>query len=860
MARWSQRLTEGELLELIGAQCHWPGCGHPLTMRVNGKPVLDAEIAHIRARRPGGRRSDSSWPPEQLDGPDNLLLLCAPHHKVIDGADADAYPVELLESWKQNHLSAASHWQDWRAGTGEGHHPAPGAWRSWPTVAELDALAAGVRPSWEYGGNTLPAYVPRDLDQRLTDLLAQARTQGGMVLVTGDTACGKSRLALEAARRALPDHLVCQVPMGGLQTAITAVMHCPAPRLLWLDGLEQHDRLQGLDIAELRRYRIPVLATVHVQHLPPLTASHRTAGGNADAVLSTAVMDQASVVFVDRAWSQAEMQRARITSDPRVRSAAEQCIRRGVSEFLAAGPALRARWQAAWRIGGNPRGAALVRGALDLARTGLRGPLPDDLLTRTHRYYLADAGGDLLRPEPLEEAFAWADDSRVGMTGLLQPAAGGARRPFAGLLGEAPAQPAESVHPLVWFEALGGAHDARTAWTVASNAQREQPSIATRLWRILREAGLTSVLWHQAATLIQDDRCEEALQFLSEHTDPADAFARRLTAVSLTELDRLDEAETTCREAHALGDTDSLADLAQILAQRGHLDEAERVYQRAAQAGARDAWFNLGVLLADRGKTRQAIDAYKRAASADDRDALANLGRLLADTGKTRAAEAALREATDLGDHEAQLNLANLLKRLCRTDEALKVYQQLIEHGDARAWINLGNLHADNDQPIQAEHAYRQALEAGLSIAHYYLGRHLAAEQRWHHAAPHLRHAVNTGATDAGLHLGLALKELGETQEAKNVLSAAARAGDPLAAVAFAAIADETDADERRALLRQAVDSGDPDATLLVMLDLEHAGHLRRAKALRRRLADCGDPVTAAVLAAYSPSPVAAAC
>ncbi|MFG2825642.1 tetratricopeptide repeat protein [Kitasatospora sp. NPDC048365] len=832
-----------------------------MTMRVNGEWVLDAVIAHIRAQRPGGKRHDSSWTREQLDGPENLLLLCPPHHKVIDGVDADAYPVELLESWKRNHLSPAGYWHNLRPATGlaAGHRPAPAAWRSWQTVAELDALAAGVRPSWEHDGDTVPAYVPRDLDQHLTDQLARAGAQGGMVLVAGDTGCGKSRLALEAARRALPDHLVCQVPYDGLQAAITAVMHCPEPRLLWLDGLEHHDRLQGL-VAELRRWRIPVLATVHAQHLPPPTAPHPAVVGHAGAVLSAAVVDQASIVFLDRAWSPTEMQRARASADPRVRSAAEQCTHRGVGEFLAAGPALWAAWQAARRVGGNPRGAALVRGALDLARTGLRGPLPDDLLTRTHRYYLADAGGALLRPEPLEEAFAWADGSRVGMTSLLQPTAGGARRPFAGLLGDAAAQPPEPVHPFVWFEALGAARDMSTAWAVASNAQREEPLIAARLWRILREAGLTQVLWHQAATLIRDDRCEEALHFLGEHADPMDAFARRLTALALSELDRLDEAETACREAHALGDTDSLADLAQLLVERGRLDEAERLFRRAARAGARNAWFNLGVLLADRGKIRQAIHAYRQAASTGDRDALANLGRILAGSGKTRAAEAALRQAIDLGDLEAQLDLANLLKRL-RRDEAVQAYQQLIEHGDARAWINLGNLHADNDQPDQAEHAYRQALRAGLPIAHYYLGRHLAAEQRWHDAEAHLRRAVNTDATDVGLHLGLVLRELGQTQEAKNLLGAAARAGEPLAAVAFATVADEADEDERRTLLHQAASGGDLDAMLLVMLDLEHSGHRQLAEDFRRRLAARGDSVTAGLLAAVSFSPaVAASC
>ncbi|MFI9325857.1 tetratricopeptide repeat protein [Kitasatospora aureofaciens] len=844
-------------MALTGARCQWPGCGRPLAAPVDDEPVLDGEIAHIRASRPGGKRHDPGWTREQLNGFGNLLLLCAPHHKAIDGRRADNYSVAELEGWKHEYAAVMNDFWRRAPDAGSTQLPAPpAAWRSWPTVAELDPPAAGVHPGWPHRGDALPQYVPRDLDPQLADLLAQAGARGGLVLVAGDTASGKSRLAHEASRRALPDHLVRLAPRGGLREAIAAVLRCPKPCILWLDYLERHtgsDRLRSQDVAELRRCRIPILATVHTRHFPaPATHPHRDDGRTTEPVLSQAVLDQAATVFLARSWSAPELARARATDDPRIRSAVDNCTHGGVSEFLAAGPALWATWQAAWRIGGNPTAAALVRSAVDLRRAGLPGPLPTDLLTRAHRYYLADAGADLLRPEPLDAAFSWARESRIGMTSLLQPAADGAHLLCPALLDGAPrSEPA--IHPLLWFEALGSAPDLTTTLTVVSNAEREHPSITPWLWRCLREAGLTRAVWGEAFALIRQGRPEDALDVLREHTERDDPLARRFTALALKELGRLDEAQAACREAHALGNPDGLVDLAQILAERGRLDEAENALRRAARAGATNAWFNLGVLLADRGKTRPAIRAYRKAVAAGDLDALGNLGGLLADTGQTHEAEAVLRRAVERGNREAELELANVLKYLHRTDEAQQLYERLIDHGDARARTNLGNLHAANDRPEQAEQAYRAALDAGLPVAHEYLGRHLAGQERWHDAVPHLRHAVEQGAPGAGLRLGHALQQEGRTEAAKDAYRDAARAGDPLGAVGFACLADETEADERRLLLQQAVDAGSPDAMLVVMVELDHSGHPREAEALRRRIAACGDPLVSGLLATYAP-------
>ncbi|MET8628653.1 hypothetical protein ABZW30_33750 [Kitasatospora sp. NPDC004669] len=165
-------------MALAGVRCHWPGCDRPLTTLVNGEPVPDSEIAHIHAKQPGGKRHDRSWTSEQLNGFENLLLRCPPHHKVIDGTEGDDYTVEELERWKRNHLPPGRV-QAPGTGAAAGHRPtAAPVWRTWPAMAELDALAAGVRPSRPHGGDTLPAYVPRDLDPQLTESLTQAGVPG----------------------------------------------------------------------------------------------------------------------------------------------------------------------------------------------------------------------------------------------------------------------------------------------------------------------------------------------------------------------------------------------------------------------------------------------------------------------------------------------------------------------------------------------------------------------------------------------------------------------------------------------------------------------------------------------------------
>jgi hypothetical protein len=65
-------------------------------------------------------------------------------------------------------------------------------------VHEADPIGLGVHPAWKLpGAAPVPPYVPRTIDAELDRKLAS----GGLVIIQGDSAAGKSRAAYEALRR-----------------------------------------------------------------------------------------------------------------------------------------------------------------------------------------------------------------------------------------------------------------------------------------------------------------------------------------------------------------------------------------------------------------------------------------------------------------------------------------------------------------------------------------------------------------------------------------------------------------------------------------------------------------------------------
>ena len=80
-------------------------CRKPLTEVAEGHGLVLGEEAHIVAQRqdgPRGHEGDRS----DIDGFDNLILLCADDHKRVD-SDPERYPVDWLRAKKAEHESWA---------------------------------------------------------------------------------------------------------------------------------------------------------------------------------------------------------------------------------------------------------------------------------------------------------------------------------------------------------------------------------------------------------------------------------------------------------------------------------------------------------------------------------------------------------------------------------------------------------------------------------------------------------------------------------------------------------------------------------------------------------------------------------
>jgi len=87
-----------------GATCSYPSCRRNLVREgtQEDREVVVGEIAHIVAQSKGGPRAELSVPGGNIDGYDNLILLCHEHHELVD-QQPHTYPVEKLQQFKTDH-------------------------------------------------------------------------------------------------------------------------------------------------------------------------------------------------------------------------------------------------------------------------------------------------------------------------------------------------------------------------------------------------------------------------------------------------------------------------------------------------------------------------------------------------------------------------------------------------------------------------------------------------------------------------------------------------------------------------------------------------------------------------------------
>lgn len=96
------------LANLSGGLCYWPGCPEPMIRHTDGEMYFVGQRVHIRGAYPGSARYDPAMTDDQRRGFANLVVMCKPHHEVIDIRQPDRYPADILLRWKAQREASPS--------------------------------------------------------------------------------------------------------------------------------------------------------------------------------------------------------------------------------------------------------------------------------------------------------------------------------------------------------------------------------------------------------------------------------------------------------------------------------------------------------------------------------------------------------------------------------------------------------------------------------------------------------------------------------------------------------------------------------------------------------------------------------
>ncbi|MEU1402078.1 hypothetical protein ABZ471_06860 [Streptomyces sp. NPDC005728] len=656
---------------------------------------------------------------------------------------------ELIGEWEQRPPHTADH-VDFRSGTFHGPvvgvqiqntyggppalaHSSPA---DWPTAADLEPLAHGVRPARRVKGlPQLPPYVERDVDGAVGSALAE----GGLVVVLGEPFAGKSRTALAALAAVLPTARVyAPARHADLQGLSGLLRGGPDRCVLWLDDLDGHLGDGGLEprlLARLTGQGVVVVATLREDAYD----EHRqTSRGR--------VLDLAQLVELPREWSRAERGRAEGAGDPRLAQAARRSGAEGVAAYLALAPLLWEEWQRARRPDRHPRGHALVRAAVDLARCGLGGPLPQDLILEVHQTHEVPAGLDR---ESVEDALEWAAGKRFGVLPLLRRGGPRAWEPAACLVDMA--EQDGGLPP------VGGGVLRQRAVEVAREDEAYDFETVARL----------------ARTAFGD---------AAESGDKAAMYRLGLLEESLGSAE---EAEDWFRRAAEAGVAKAAGHLGRLLAGRGEGKRAEPFLERAAEAGDGTAATLLGKLLRDRAEKWLQVGADQ-----EDSEAEHLLADLLVTSGRSEELWELYHGASAAGRPEVARSLGMWLLVWNQRIAGATWLRRAADAGDEEA----ADMLRYADRPETLEDALGYCAPSGtypLDHAHY--GALLEGSGRPDEASDHYHEGHRKGDSYAAYRLAALLEKQGAPEEAKDWYRRAAAMGHPGALKALGEMPEKPD-------------------------------------------------------------------
>jgi hypothetical protein len=94
--------TQRRLFASSAGYCQNSSCSEKLFDEAKGKRFLIAELAHVFAAQDDGPRPNPELSEEDRGAFENLIVLCANCHTMVDKA-SDAFPDSMMKRWKREH-------------------------------------------------------------------------------------------------------------------------------------------------------------------------------------------------------------------------------------------------------------------------------------------------------------------------------------------------------------------------------------------------------------------------------------------------------------------------------------------------------------------------------------------------------------------------------------------------------------------------------------------------------------------------------------------------------------------------------------------------------------------------------------
>jgi TPR repeat protein len=683
---------------------------------------------------------------------------------------------------------------------------------------DADAVALGVKPALRdaVASGGLPTYVLRDIEvggsvDPATDLAA-AFAVGGLVIIEGPSAAGKTRTAFEAMRRYAPDRwlIVPDNPASLLDLKKDGVRLSHS--VVWLDDIDSYLLAVGLDAAVLDAFCHPdehdVIMLGTLRSEARIELAETSAQDSAVRRSFGEISRRARFIGLDREFSQAETQRATAwrTADSRVAAALDHSDSAGFAEYLAAAPAVLERWHSA-RRGEHPVAGAIISAAIDTQMGFLfaairipyllleamlmvhgrttpqnpRRPVPASMLEELYTAYLLPLETQRPGQPGFRDALNWAVRPVNGASSCLLPTGDDTYQVFEYLLDHVSAGARSGTyHPLrdvpaAALQVILTRVDAYELAGLESELRKAgRYDMAESAYQLLVAKG-TDVTYVRA---YKGEDEQDWLQHAAEAGQPSAMCD--LAVMAFRNGDRR-QAGQLFRRAAELGSTDAMNNLGVLREIAGDFGDAEQWYRRAARRGHPDAMNNLAICLHAAGRSGEAAQWWSRAASEDEETALRNQ-RLAQEPGDVSAGRTWYRKGP-----ETWTLAQRVLKVVAGMEEgepdAGPLLREAAGAGDRMAMIKLASICDKTGDATEATRWYRRAAEAGDA--------------------------------DAMTALGARLYQAGANDEAETWWRAAAAHGDAMAMYDLAVLFQKQEDDEQaRAWRQQAVDAGYPDAML----------------------------------------------